>query len=126
MSSGAFLRSRYLANNGGIHPIRVQPETLTLAAGGAANNPPGGETDSRISAKVSGGRRQLGLTARNVSFVWDGAVPEGYKLDGVLRLPLLNPAIYNAIDDGVSEGTISIGGETFDIRFLGLSPETRR
>lgn len=126
MSAGPFTRSQYLANNGDIHPIRIQPETLTLTVGGVANAAPGGEPSSRISAKVSGGRRQFGLTARAVSFVWNGVVPEGYKTTGTLRLPLLNPAIYNAIDDGATEGTVSVNGTAYDIRVLGISAEQRR
>lgn len=61
MSTGPFSRTKYLDDDGLIHPIRVQPE-------GAAINgtAPTGDVDSSISAQVGGSRRQYGLHARGV------------------------------------------------------------
>jgi len=55
MSAGAFTRTRYRADSGDTHPIRVQPETLTAAFGATANSAPTDAIDNPISAKVSNG-----------------------------------------------------------------------
>lgn len=101
MSEGGFVRSFYEADSGLIHPIRVQPETLTLSLGGATNTPPAGPATSRISAKVSGGRRQLGLTARKVTVQFvAGDVPDGYLLGGTISLPWLDPTTFQSLAAG--------------------------
>lgn len=97
MSAGRFELSKYQARYGAgtaIHPIQVQPETLLLTIASAANDEPAGEITSPISARVSGGRREVGLNAELVRFTFDeGEEPAGYKADGVLTLPLLSTAI---------------------------------
>jgi hypothetical protein len=93
---GAFIRSKYQAsaeNGGGIHPIRVQPETEALAIGSQANSPPAGAVTSPFSAEVSSGRRSLGLHARKLYFRFPTTTPNGYKPDAILSLPLLNEEI---------------------------------
>lgn len=121
MSAGGFDRGRYTADNGDIHPIRIQPETAALTLGGTANAIPSGATTSGISAKVSGGRRQLGLTARTVTLTWTGAVPDGYEPDGLIRVPILQPALYTAIARGTT-GTY-LGSA---VEVVGKSPESVR
>ena len=97
MSSGTFLRSRYAADSGSIHPIRVQPETLELTLGGVANNPPAGAISTGVpSAKVSGSSRSLGLSARIVRIQLTEALDE-YKEDAIITLPWLNGATFGAI-----------------------------
>lgn len=104
MSAGAFTSSRYAAEAGTIHPIRVQPETLAATIGGTANDPPAGAANSKISARVSNGNRQFGLKPRRVSFKFTGALPTGYKADQVLTIPALTKAFWDlAIKD--AEGT---------------------
>lgn len=64
MSDGPFLNSFYEDDDGGIHPIRVQPETVAVN-GGAATGP----SDNDISAQVGGSRRTYGLHARGLRLV---------------------------------------------------------
>lgn len=96
MSAGAFVRSKYESDEGSIHPIKVQPETLSATLGGA-NSPPAADTDTDISARVTGGNRELGLRARSVSVKFTATPPDGYKEDQVYRIPILTPARWDAI-----------------------------
>jgi len=57
----AFLRTKYEADNGEIHPIRLN--TLTAAVAGTA---PEGATTSDIIAKVSKSNREFGIRPRGV------------------------------------------------------------
>lgn len=99
MSAGNFVRSRYESDAGNIHPIRVQPETIAANIGGA-NAAPAGTVDVAISARVSGGNRQLGLTARKVRLAFTGGSPTDYADDSIVTIPVLTPAIFNAIAVG--------------------------
>lgn len=121
MSTGRFFRGRYEANNGDIHPIRIQPETLTLTVGGVANSLPAGAITRGNSAKVSGGSREFGLSARTVRFVWTGAVPEGYDPNGTLSLPILVEDVWEDILTGQE---VSYQGGTGVV--VGKSAETQR
>lgn len=104
MSAGAFARSKYEADNGDIHPIRVQEETLTLNLGGA-NAAPTGAVDNQQRVRVSGGKRAYGIKARTVSIKFTASPPAGYKADQVLRLPILTKDIYDDIVPDVTTGT---------------------
>lgn len=103
MSSGSFSRSRYERNNGNIHPIRIQPETLTLTIGSQANTAPTGAATSNISAKVTRGNRGVGLKPRTVTFAYNTA-PAGYKQDSPITVPWLRESTFDAIGRG-STGT---------------------
>ncbi len=106
MSAGGFIKVRYQADTGILHPIRIQPETLILELGGSANavpTEPAGTVKSRISARVSGSRRGLGLFTRMVRIQFGSATgdaPDGYQLGGVITLPILTEALYDAITPG--------------------------
>lgn len=101
MSAGNFVRSRYESDSGTIHPIRVQPETLAANVG-AVNAGAAGAVDSPISARVSGGNRQLGLVARRVRVAFTGTLPTGYAENTVLSIPVLTPAAYAAAISGAT------------------------
>lgn len=105
MSAGAFERSKYEANNGDIHAIRVQPETVAATFGGTANNPPAGAVDQQTSARVGGGNREYGVKARAVSVTWTGAAPAGYEDGQLLRVPILTEELYDAITPNSTVGT---------------------
>lgn len=105
MSAGVFERSRYEADNGDVHAIRVQPETIAATFGGTANNPPAGAVDQQVSARVGGGNRRYGVKARAVSVTWTGAPPAGYADDELLRVPILTPDLYDAITPNSTVGT---------------------
>jgi hypothetical protein len=111
MSAGQFERSFYALDNGDIARARVQPETLAgfnPAAAGPATVPG--------SARMGGGRRRFGINARFITAVWDGAPPTGYDPNGVIRIPIVTPAAYNAINLGDSlsylGGTLEVIGKT--------------
>lgn len=119
MSSGAFSLSKYEADDGTIHPIRIQPETI-IANFNAA---PTGATTSGIRAKVSGSRRTYGVHARLVRLTWTdpAQVPDGYKVGGTIALPILTAARYAAIK--VGDATTYLGkGATV----VGKTPEVSR
>lgn len=122
MSAGNFVRSRYESDAGSIHPIRVQPETLAMTLGGSTNSPVTGAIDTGISARVSGGRRQIGLTARKVRIQFvEGAEPEGYLEGGTIELPWLNPTTFAALGAGATG--IYLGAA---IELVGKSAESIR
>lgn len=122
MSAGAYVRSRYEADAGTIHPIRVQPETLAMTLGGSTNAAPAGTVTSPISARVSGGRRQIGLTARKVTIAFvPGDVPAGYLEGSSYQLPWLDPTTFDALAAGATG--IYLGAA---IELVGKSAESVR
>lgn len=120
MSAGEFVRSRYESDAGNVHPIRVQPETIAATIG-SANTAPAGTIDLSISAKVSGGRRELGLIARKVRLAFTGAAPTGYAEDSIVSIPILTPTVY----DGIAVGTTGtyLGAA---VEVVGKTPESSR
>lgn len=120
MSAGPYISSFYSSNKTGlIHPIRIQPETLTLTVEGTANAAPTGPADIPVSASVSAGKRSLGLNARTVTFKFPTGAPSGYKDDSPITLPWLNPATFDPIARGNS---VSYLGSTGVVQ--GTSAET--
>jgi hypothetical protein len=104
MSAGSFVNSKYQADNGEIHPCRVQPETLTANVG-AANSPPAGAVTVPFKARSSGGNRAYGLKMRAVSVRFTGTLPTGYAANQTLRIPILSKAVYDAVVPGETTGT---------------------
>ena len=124
MSAGAFVDSLYQARYGtgtAVHGIQVQPETLALTIAGSANTAPAGPPTSPISAKVSGGRNSIGLQAELVRLKFTDVVPPGYKVDGIITLPLLNAAI-RAVAFRNADGQY-LG---LDVQVVGITPEKVR
>lgn len=121
MSAGAFVRSRYAAtyDTDAIHPIRVQPETEDAICNLVANSPPGGSANNPISARVSGGKRTLGLTCRRVILqAPTSGEPSGYLKGGITSIPALTQAFYNAATKG--SACTYLGAEFI---VVGRSPE---
>ena len=121
MSAGAFVISRYEADNGDVFPIRIQPETLTLTLAGAANSAPTDAVNQSIFARAGGGRRRYGRQARQVRIRFTGAVPDGYAANSVITLPALTPEFYNSLR---SDSTGTYLGAT--VRVAGRSSEAGR
>lgn len=95
MSQGTFTKSKYQASYSttAIHPIRVQPETITCTINGVTNNPPTGDITNPISAVVSRGQRAKGLIARAVVLQTpESGGPADYKPLGLITIPALTPA----------------------------------
>lgn len=122
MSAGLFSRSSYLSTETGqVHPIRVQPETETLEIEGVGNVRPSAPISNPISARVSGSRRKLGLSARAVRIAWSGAAPAGYKAGGIISLPWLDGGTFGAIAQGQSGEYLGAA-----ITVVGKTPEFLR
>lgn len=119
MSAGAFSISKYETNEGSIHPIRVQPETLAATIDSIANAAPAGAVDGEGSASVSKGRRANGINARLVRLRFTGAVPEGYLANGTVTIPALTPAFYDAATRGAVGSYLGS-----PVTVSGRSPET--
>lgn len=123
MSTGKFEKHFYLSNKTGlVHPIRVQPETLTLNVGGVANASAAGPATSPISAQVSQSKRSLGLNARTVTIKFPTTAPTGYKVDSPITLPWLNgTADFDAFAAGDSVSYLGGTGEV-----VGTTAETAK
>lgn len=117
MSAGQFSRAKYETDEGDIHPIRVQPETIIATI----NPEPAGEITGTVSARVSGSRRQYGILARTGRFTWDGDAPDGYKEAGVITIPILTPEAYDAIKANVKFTYLDTAAV-----WIGKSPERIR
>lgn len=109
MSAGPFSVGRYQRNDGTVHPVRCQPETVALTLGGDPNNFPAaageGTQKSDISAQISGSRRSLGLHTRLVRVKFGstaGAAPDGYSLGGAINLPVFQKSLWDSISKGDS------------------------
>lgn len=117
MSAGVFTRSRYQASydDTQIHPIRVQPETIAMADSGApttTNAAPTGSISNPISAKVSAGRRELGLKPRRFVLEVTGTPPTNYSAGSRVTLPILTESFYNAI---AVNDTVTYLGATWEV-----------
>lgn len=107
MSAGVFQRSIYESTGGTFHNVKIQPETLALVIGANTNTAgvPGATPISRGSAKVSGSRRTIGIHTRmaRVQFGPLAAdTPTGYKPGGTIAIPILRPAMFNALAVGAA------------------------
>lgn len=125
MSAGDFVNSKYESDTGGIYAIRVQPETLALSVGGTTNNAPTGAVDQEGRARTSGGNRKYGIKARFVTLrspESGGTLPAGYKPGQLLRVPILTPALFNAIPPSGGEATYL--GTTMEV--VGKGPQRGR
>jgi len=113
MSAGAFARSKYSCTDTGlVHPIRVQPETLLASIGGTANSAPSGNVSSNISARVSAGRRTLGIVARSVVLAAPSSgQPTNYQPGGTTRIPALTQAFYDKAVKGATCTYLSVSYE---------------
>ena len=123
MSQGSFQIVNYGSNKlSTVHPIRIQPETLTLTIGGITNSAPVGSA-VLPSAQVSQGKRKKGLNARTVTFKFaPGSELTGYKPESPITLPWLqNNAAFNGAFAGQ---TGSYQGA--DIVVVGTANETAR
>ena len=97
MSAGAFSRTKYEADSGDIHPIRIQPETASATLGGSANAAPTDAFTSEQLVRVGGSPRAYGIKARSVTLLTGDTPPTGYKANSYIRIPVLTQAVYDGI-----------------------------
>lgn len=122
MSAGNFIFSRYQSDTLPGEPImiaRIQPETQDLVLGAASNEPGGATVTLPLRVSLSRNRNSLGVLARTVTLRWVSDVPTGYAPSGVLVVPILSKALWDAVDPGVTTGTY-LGGT---VRVVGKNPE---
>jgi len=99
MSSGVFENGRYETNEGDVYFCKAQPESKLLTLGGTANSYPPGAVDQKTSARLTGSKRQIGVTARTVR-VQLTATLAGYKPSAILTIPVFTEAVYNGYVKG--------------------------
>ncbi len=102
MSSGQFVDVFYETNAGAVCPCRAQPETLTATFDGVLNASAVGPADNGFpSAKLRGGRSEIGITARKVriKLPLGAAAPIGYSGDP-LYIPIFTSALWAQIGKG--------------------------
>lgn len=116
MSAGSFVKARYGASYGNgnqVHPIRVQPETVTCDVGGTTNDLPSDDINNPISVVVSKGRSQKGLKCRTVTLRSPiSNPPEGYLPGGLTTIPCLTETFFDACAQA---------DDTVDVTYLGVS-----
>lgn len=123
MSAGGFVKSKYAASydvGSNIHPIRVQPETITCTIGGVANSEPAGAINNPISAVVSRGRRARGLVCRTVTLVSPTSDQvQGYKAGGLTTIPCLTEAFFEAASIATNTTVVSYNGiATYKVSYV--------
>lgn len=124
MSAGAFESSLYTADDGTVHPCRIQPETRGLSIGGSTNNAPTGPADAGAGLiHVSGGRRTIGITPRKLRVRFTGTQPTGYKAGATVSIPILIPANFQAWRRPLYQTGTYLGAA---IEVVGSSPEAGR
>lgn len=124
MSAGQTVTVAYESGDAIFFPIRIQPETESLTLNGVVNAAPANPVGEGLpSARVSTGRRSFGVNARLIRFRFTGAVPPGYKENGVLTLPVLQAATYSAYSK-TQTGTYTLNGTDYAVEYVGKTPES--
>lgn len=98
MSAGAFQYSKYETNSGAVLRCRIQPETLSFTVSSVTNAATAAAIDTPGSARMTGGSRKFGVTARAIYISFDDNPPTGYKAGVTYPVPALQEAIYNAAE----------------------------
>lgn len=120
MSTGAFIFSRYRSwYTTDVHPIRIQPETLTLTIGTTSNAAPTAAVDNNQRVVVSGGRR-IGIRPRKLGVrITDGGEND-YLVGSVIYVPWLNDATFFTVA-AQAGATGTYNGAQVEV--IGNSPE---
>lgn len=118
MSAGKFQDRIYVTNSDAVYSIRVQPETITpWNENGTGSILPGSP-----SVAVSKGRRTIGINARVARFRWVGtSAPAGYDPSGIITVPILTRAAFQALTKGISYPYLTGG-----LELVGKSEEAIR
>lgn len=125
MSAGPLKKGFYTTDNGDTVKCSFQPETESLTINAVANTAPTGPGASGFpSAKVSGGRRDIGINCRLIRIKFDTA-PTGYKQDGIITLPVFSSTVFAGYQ-AQTTGTYDVGGGALAITIVGFSPEAIR
>lgn len=112
MSSGAFIRTFYEADNGDILACRAQQETLDANVGAVNTAPAGPPTAGRPAMSLRGSRKKNGVHPRSVVVYFGSAAPTGYLTNQSHRIPILKKATWEA---AVKNATCTYLGATATI-----------
>lgn len=107
MSAGEMLYTRYTDDNGNIHPIRVQPETVTPWN-------PDVEQPATVGfgrVRISGSRRGIGTFARTVTLRAQTS-PAGYRARSVTTLPVFTFEAWSAL---AADAEVAYLGQTWNV-----------
>lgn len=105
MSRGNFVLVGYRASaNGLTYPVMVQPETVT-----GWNPDPGAPSPGVPRIRVRQSRRAYGIYVRRVVGEWV-TTPPGYKVGGVVIVPVFTPEAFAALVEGEFLGYLPGGG----------------
>lgn len=91
MSAGPFLISKYETDDGPIRPIRIQPETLTVAD----NAEPAAGSDGAF-VKISGSKRSYGVHPRYLTLSRSVGSADYGSAKAYARIVILTPAAHDA------------------------------
>lgn len=117
MAIGAFITAKYEDNAGDTRAIRVKQATIDLAFGSVTNAQGTGTTFTKPRAKVSGGRRSLGVHARTVTVKLTEVGASG-EIGSLIRVPWFKRSTF---DDLVENTVGSYNGS--DCELIGKSEE---
>lgn len=93
-------RSKYKADGGTIHPIRLREATFTAVQG----TEPTGDINSIVRAKVTRSKREFGLRPRGVVIARIRGTGDDTFTE-YARLPVLDPQDFNSATGGWVEGS---------------------
>lgn len=104
----AYISTKYEANNGDIHFIRLSPDYAAQAG-----NPPAGGVNTNVKAKISKSNREFGIRPRRVILSRTvGTEPDTFKK--YTSLPVLTQTAFNTATYALGE-TITIDQNTWII-----------
>jgi hypothetical protein len=92
MSAGPFILSKYETDEGNILPIRIQPETRTVAE----NAEPAAGADGPF-VKVSGSKRSYGVHPRKITLSRSVGDADYGSAKAYARVVMLTPAAFDAV-----------------------------
>ena len=110
----AFEVSKYEANNGTIHPIRLNSKTADVAG----NTAPTGATSSEIYAKISKSNREFGIRPRLVTGVNTTEITQGeetYVFRKRVSIPILTKSVYDGAVFDIG-ATFEYDGEDYTVQ----------
>jgi len=103
--------TKYKADGGTIHPIRVRQATFAAIQG----TEPTGDVSSNVRAKISKSKREFGLRPRMVLIARTRGAGDDTFTE-YATLPVLDPDDFNSVNGGWVQGSnLSYKGQTWEI-----------
>lgn len=104
-------KSKYLADDGEIHFIRISPQVAAVAN----NDPPAGAVTSNIKVKVSKTNREFGLRPRFVRVAREVDVDTETRNLVIYRtIPVLTPTAFNSASFALN-AVVSYEGDNYTV-----------